>query len=382
MRRNIEIEAKHTSIRSMFCLASLIFISASPLFENNFKILFSFLFVALLTHIRKYRFSFSLINLVILFFLLFILIFGGLVLDIFYEQEVDFISIGFGASIFIGFIISALESKENLLKANEQLMFFSLLIGIPIHFLIVFFPSLLNLAFTYNYGGYFHKTFFITNIHYAEEGVLSDRFVGIGREPGITQIFLLLALWTILKREKRFNFSVLLILIGILLGKSTAGFFSAILVLFLVMPIKKVLKYTLLFSPVIFIFIIDQWIYHTQNKLAGSSSFIYRYGRYLDFFSSDWSVILMGYGNAHYSSDIAKSGLGGWDTLLQLSQRYGILFFVLIVSLLFINNKRTIFVALILFISFLSQLIWFYPVVSFFYFQDRCNHSNKKVQFT
>lgn len=348
------------------CLASVIFISASPLFENIEKLIFTSIFLLILFFFSKIKFNSS--DFIVLLILTVIILIYGFVLDIIYTQEIDLINFGFIFSIFLAFLLSCLESKEHFFYANEMLVRWSLLIGLPIFILTFFFPLILNFALPYNFGGYIHKTFIVTNIHYVEEGLLSDRFVGFGREPGVTQFFYTLALWSRLKRAGKFTFNSVLIIFAIILGKSTAGFFTMISIIFLTMPVKKNLKYLIFFSPLFVYLIVDQFNYHLQNKLTGSDSFIYRYERYSDFFSSDIFKILFGYGNAFYKRSIGVAELGGWDTFLQLSQRYGIISFIIISLLLFVSNRKYFIVSLIIFITFFSQLIWFYPAIAFFYF--------------
>ena len=352
-----------------FCLAVIIYISASPLFENVQKLIFTFVFLSILLLYSKIKLN--LVDSISLLLLTLLILFYGFILDFIYAKEIDFINLGFVISIYFAYLLSCIETKEHFFYANEKLVHWSLIIGIPIFLLIGVFPFILNFALSYNYGGYFHKTFIVTNIHYAEEGQLSDRFVGFGREPGVTQFFYILALWSRLKRNGKFTLPIILIILAIVLGKSTAGFFTMMLVILLTMPIKKNLKFILLFSPILIYIVYDQFNYHLQNKLAGSDSFIYRYERYYNFFTSDIYNIIFGYGNAFYKKSIGISDLGGWDTFLQLSQRYGIISFVFISLLLFLNNRKFNTVSLIIFITFFSQLIWFYPAIAFFYFNGK-----------
>jgi hypothetical protein len=313
-------------------------------------------------------------------FTIFILVYGFF-LDIIVSNEVDFIGFGFTISIFLGYLLSSIETKEHFFHANEKLVQWSLLIGIPIFLLIGFFPSLLSFAPYYNFDGFEHQTFFVTNIHYAEEGLLSYRFVGFGREPGVTQFFYILALWSSLKKHGKFTFSTLLIILAIFLGRSTAGFFMMVIVVFFTIPIRKNIKYILFSSPFFIFLLINEFNYHIDNKLSGTNSFINRYERYFSFFSSDVYNVVFGFGNTFYKNSIGVANLGGWDTFLQLSQRYGIITFVFLAFILFLKNRKFFMVSLIIFITFFSQLIWFYPAIAFFYFKGRsnCIQPNKQV---
>lgn len=366
---------KSTSINILIQL--MIFISASPLFENIGKILFSMFIILLIIFFRKPNLKFSQENLIILFFFSVSILLYGSLLDFFYSTSFDAIGIGFWISIVIGYFLSNLVTKDEVLLNNEKLMFWSVLIGIPIFILSQYFPIIIEKAISYTYGGFTHKTFVILNFHTSEDDILSERFVGLGREPGVTQIFLLLAIWYRLKRKQVFDFKVLILISGLLLGKSTAGFFTLLLILILSIPLKRLIYLVLLSTPLILYIIADLWVYHTDNKLAGSLSFINRYGRYVDFFTGDLISIIGGYGNVYYAKFIGPADLGGWDTFLQVCQRYGVLFFFGLVIILLYSNRNLIIVFIIILISFFSQLVWFYPIISFFYFKSNNRHALK-----
>ncbi|RXK48272.1 hypothetical protein [Aquirufa rosea] len=361
-----------------FCVASVIYISASPLFENVEKIIFTTIF--LLPFLLFKKIKFAQFNFLILILFLLLLFFYGFLLDTIYSKEIDIISFGFFISILLSYFLSCLVTKEHYFYANEILVHWSLMFGIPIFVLISFYPAILNYALTYDYGGYYHKTFIVTNIHYTEDDQLSERFVGFGREPGITQLFYIIAFWSRLRRSGRITFPIVLIFVAILIGRSTAGFFILIIVILTTMPIKNNLKFLIFISPIFLYFLFQQFNYHLENKLVGSESFIYRYERYYNFFSNDIKIILFGFGNTYYKNYLSAADLGGWDTFLQLSQRYGIISFILLSYILYVNNKKYLTVFLIIFITFFSQLIWFYPAIAFFFFRDNLGSALRGTQ--
>ena len=123
-------------------------------------------------------------------------------------------------------------------------------------------------------------------------------------------------------------------------------------------------------------FLLDEFYYHIDNKLLGSDSFAIRYDRYIEFFDGNIIDILIGYGSGYYSAVVAHSGIGGWDTLLQYSQRYGVIAFIFLCLLVLYSSAGYLILGLILLLTFISQAVWFYPAISFFYF--RSNKSNEQ----
>lgn len=101
----------------------------------------------------------------------------------------------------IGFFIASNFSKQEALDANEKLVIGTLLIGLPIYFVVLFGLLPVSSFAEYNYGRWTHRTIFVTNFLLVD-GYLSTRFVGFGSEPGLSQIFFLLALVNRLRRKK------------------------------------------------------------------------------------------------------------------------------------------------------------------------------------
>ncbi len=360
-----------SSCQSIWLISTVVFITASPLFDNVIKIIFTafFILAILMQNWKGVRIKRR--DVLVLTVIYLILVPYAAVLDQLNAYSIDLIGGGFFVSILLAFVLACSVSKDELLLANERLVFWSLVLGLPVYAALQYNAALLDYALNYTYGAWSHKTFLVLNVLQVGDYTI-NRFVGFGREPGEMQVFYLLALWFRLKTNSaKVDLPVILIVVGITLGQSTAGFFAMFIVFFLSMPFRKLLKYSLIFSPLILYFLVDQWMYHFEHKLIGSASFAGRYERYLDFFSGDLSKTLFGYGNAYYIQVIAAEGLGGWDTLLQLSQRYGLVFFILLVSLLFYNNKHTPVIAVIISMAFVSQSVWFYPVIAFFYFKGR-----------
>jgi hypothetical protein len=355
-----------------FLTALLIFVSISPLFDIFHKLIASASVVAVLYYYASNDFTIKFRDLIILIISLFFLVFYGFTLDLIFVGEISFQGVGFFIFVLIGFLISQKVTRENFLLANEKLVGFTLVIGLPIYAICYIYPELSRYGFSYSYGGFTHETFIILNILIIDESPL-QRFCGFGSEPGLTQIFYLLALFSRISRSnRRIDFFSLTIIIAIFFSRSTFGIFLAIYVLARLIPLKILFGYIIILSPILFFTLIDELNYHISEKLVGSDSFALRYDRYLNFFNSDVLSIILGNGNSYYLNFTAPFNFGGWDSFLQVSQRYGLIFVFLLFAFLIINTKKDhIPVLFIILLAFFSQSISFLPVIAYFYFSGK-----------
>lgn len=349
-------------------LYALIFTSASPVFEAAEKVVVLLIAVILIVAINQGAIRFSKQSIIALYVLSIITIILAPLHDISYGSF-DFNAVGFWLAVTLPFFVAACVGKDEFILAIEETVLITLLLGLPVWIFCQFFPALVTMMPQYTYGGFTHYTLLFVN--FLTYGEVSSRFVGFGSEPGLTQIFYTIALYSRLQRNNRkFNWLVLLLCIAIFLTKSTAGIFTLFLVLFLMIPAKKIIKYIALFSPLLFFYVYGEVIYHLENKLMGSDSFGSRYDRYLEFFNSNMSNILFGFGNSYYTDIIARAGLGGYDSLLQFSQRFGLISFVALLLIIFTANHKRPVLFVIIGIGFISQSIWLMPAIAFFYYKD------------
>jgi hypothetical protein len=77
---------------------------------------------------------------------------------------------------------------------------------------------------------------------------------------------------------------------------------------------------------------------------------------------------LTGVGNIQYSNDLNKYNIGSFDSYSQISMRYGMQALILFIFLSFLLMKKAFFLSIIFMVTFTSQTIWYFPVVSCFYF--------------
>lgn len=350
-------------------LYALVFASASPLFEAVEKIYVLLISAIFIVGINRKSMRFSRQSIIALYAITVINLVLAPLSDIIYGKF-DFNAIGFWLGMGIPFFIAACIEKNEFIRIVEKTVLYTLLPGLGVWIFCQFFPQIVTSMPQYTYGGFTHYTLFFVN--FLTYGEVSGRFVGFGSEPGLTQIFYAIALYSRLKDNKgTFDWFVILLCVAIFFTKSTAGIFMLFVILFLMVPPNKLFKYILVFSPVLLFYAYGEIIYHLDNKLIGSDSFAGRYDRYDDFFNSDIFNIIFGFGNSYYTDVLAKSGIGGYDTLLQFSQRFGLISLLALILIVYSANAKKPLIAVIIVLGFLSQAIWLMPAISFFYYAGK-----------
>lgn len=354
----------------MLLISIILFASASPLFEGAVKtvVAAAVAFVLIVLNRQRVRVSIS----ATLSFLVVVWVFGvhPAFVDALHGYVYGWKGFGFLATVMIAFVVANLISKSEFLYVNERMIFFATVVGVPLYVAAMIYPEIIEALPFYTYGPYVHRTAGVVNFLYVD-GLLIRRFTGFASEPGLASMFYLWALWyRISNRGGRLDWQSVLIILAMVLMQSTAG--MIVLGLFMLAYVRRD---TLLFClvvvvPLIMYFAGEQIEYHIANKLIGSASFDIRYSRYFDFFARDWSDLLFGVGNGLYDDVLANNDLGGWDSLLQVGQRYGFLTVFVLFVLLLINSWRYLGVALIIIVTFASQSIWLMPAVAIFYFRD------------
>lgn len=350
--------------------SALIFVSASPLFEIYAKLAAAASIIAIIYIYSYNKIEIKIVNLLIIGVLLYFITIYGFVLDLVFMGEVSYQGLGFALFVLLGFLLAQRVTRDDFFSANESLVKLSLAIGLPIHLLLQIKPALVQYGFNYSYGNFEHITFIFLNVLMVD-GYPIQRFTGFGSEPGLTQIFYLLALFSRLSRNGgRLDLFLLIILLAVVLSKSTFGIFVCVLLLVNLVSLKNLLKYLIILLPIMYFVLFDKLAFHFSEKFVGSDSFAVRYDRYIYFFGGDLLNVIFGNGNSYYLSLIAPFDLGGWDSFLQVSQRYGLIFTIALFFLLYSSNRaRQKPVFLVIFLAFFTQSIWFLPVIAYFYFK-------------
>lgn len=346
-----------------------IFASVTPFLETLGK---SILYLILTLSILSKNIKIEKIDLRLFSIYLFLILFLSSFIDLLNNSgfTISKMNLFYSFNILVGFILSQIYTKDKILKFIENIVIAFLLIGLPLHFILLFKPDLINYFFEYNYGNTTHKTLFFLNTHISN-GSYEGRFMSFAWEPGIMQMFLNISLYTRLTNKKnKFDIFSILIIIAIICTYSTAGYF----ILFLIFLFKgyffnyKFILLLIFLSPFIFSAINQSIEYQLTYKLVNSNSFDGRYGRLFKMFTSwDFKDLFFGRGGVYYDNELKNQDLGGFDSFTNIIQRYGILFFLILSINVIVNNSKIF--TLIILLTFLSQPIWSAPILIFFSFK-------------
>lgn len=366
---------KSSTLTDLF-LCAIVVISASPIFEGAEKAYSSLIAIVcvVILNMRSVRFSrqsiFGMLCLSIV-----LLVFGSINDAI--NGGFDTNTFGFWLVIALAFVLAATVQKEQFISAMEKTAIYTMIPGLIVWTVFQFYPSLISALPLYKYGDMSFSTLIFINFIYNDE--ISNRFVGFGSEPGLTQIFYTIAIYARLRRNSgRVDLIVALLCLAILLSRSTAGLIALFVVLLFMIPTGKLIKYILVASPILVLYVREEIAYQLHNKLVGSDSFAMRYDRYSYFFDSDISRLIFGMGNHYYRHIFPREDLGGYDSFLQLVQIYGLLSMICLIVLIYSANIRRPLISLLLVLGLLSQSIWLMPAFAFFYFKE-ANEGQKKL---
>jgi len=180
--------------------------------------------------------------------------------------------------IVFSYLFATRYSLTEILLGNEHLVIISLVFGLPLFFVSLLYPSVINLGLDYSIGDTdVHKSFILLNFH-LNGGGSTERFVGFGPEPGFTQMFFVLAFYSRYTRQQKIDLNSVLIIVGTILTKSTAGllcFFVIMCHFFVSFRLRSIVMVSLLI-----VLILPEIEFHLDNKVVGSESFSSRFSRY------------------------------------------------------------------------------------------------------
>ncbi len=369
----IDNRQRNLSLRDSIYSFALIILAVTPLFESAGRLLaYSAIVLSLLIQENK-NFQILRTDLFLVVSIAFLLIVSSIFEVVKYAgSEFSFISAYFFLQIFYGLLIASIIGRRKLLMANERLVIIALLIGLPVHFFIIYDPSAINYFYDYTFYGSSHKTIGIINAAVIE-GNYNGRFNSFAWEPGIMQMLINLGIYYRLQRtENKIDFYLILMICGIVLTRSTAGF--AVCAIVLVNSGIFTKGKNILFFAAILPFVLEKVLhelsYQITMKLGNSDSFAARYDR-MAYVFNDWdaSDLLLGAGNVFYVTNLKFSSMGAWDSFGQMTQRFGLVFAAFVFLILFVANKKFLGAAIVIAVTFFSQTIWFAPFVASFYFK-------------
>lgn len=295
-------------------------------------------------------------------------------------DQINILSFYFPLCFLLGFLISQKYSIKEYLYYYEKVIFiiaiFSL-IGVALY---IFFPDLLWNLPEYNYYHTNHKTAFLFNILISGNSIVK-RNAGIAWEPGAFQFLLNLGLYSYIENNEKINlFRVAIYAMAIIFTRSTAGLIIFLLVTFKIFMDDKKARVLIIMSVLIFsVPIIEELFYQIRYKLVGSYAFNIRLQPFLNAFNIGKNYFL-GMGNSGFDIYYRNKTTPPWDSIGQIFIRYG---YVMLIYILFtLSNllKQYKLLFFILLITFFSQNIWFFSLVTPFYFYGiSCYDINKSA---
>ncbi len=365
-----------SSTRRILEMILLTVVSFSPLLSNYLKVVLIIVLIAL--NVKSFK-TIDKKQVLILFLIFSVFVIGTMcdLRNISSIGELSVLNLYFPLCFFLGFIISRKYKIDEYLYYLEKVVFIVAVFSIIGVFIYSFFPSLVYSLPTYSYYDTNHKTAYIFNI-LLDEGGIVHRNAGIAWEPGAFQFLMNLGVYAYIRIGNKISFFKIIIYgLAILFTKSTAGIIIFAFITFNILKRNKVARY---FIPILILMFVDsirqEFLYQYNYKLFGSYAFETRLEPMLNAYQMGINHF-WGLGNSGYDLLYRDLGLGAYDSFAQIFIRYGypLLIFISFLLLRLLKNYKTLF--LILFVTFLSQTIWFFPLITPFYFM-----SIKKINST
>jgi len=295
-------------------------------------------------------------------------------------SQYSILNLYFPLCFLLGFIISEKYSIFNFLNLIDKIIFIMSIFSLIGVFIYTFFPDIINNLPSYQYYHTNHKTAYIFNIIFSNGRNVLKRNAGIAWEPGAFQFLVNIGLFSHLYTTKKINMAKIFIYsLAIITTKSTAGMLIFMILTFKLFIKNKRARILIILSSIVLSGrIINELIYQFKYKLFGSYAFNTRLEPLLNAFIIGKNYIF-GMGNSGYSAKLSELKIGAYDSFGQIFIRYGYFMFIIILLFLLKIFFQEQMLFIIIFISFLSQGIWFLPFVTPFYFMDFKKNERKGV---
>lgn len=372
------LKMKNKSKLQILEILLLILISFSPLLSNTVKA-----GIALLIVLINLKVFTNKIN-VKKFFLL-LLLMGVFILSALYDlrnvssiSQYSILNLYFPFCFLLGYIISEKYSYSEFLTLIEKIIFIAAIFSLIGVFIYTFLPNIISYLPSYRYYHTSHKTAYIFNIILSEGGSVLTRNAGIAWEPGAFQFLVNIGLYSYLNTNKKINlFKIAIYALAVITTKSTAGIIIFMMITFKLFFEDKKARFLIIISLLAFGGLIaEELMYQYRYKLFGSYAFESRLVPLLNAFNEGRNHFL-GMGNSGYNEQLNNLRIGAWDSFGQIFIRYGYPMLVIITSLLIkiFSRDKTLFT--IMSVTFLSQGMWYFPMVTPFYFMWYKKNSNR-----
>lgn len=287
-------------------------------------------------------------------------------------SQINILNLYFPMCILLGYIISEKYTLNQFFYYLDKIIFVISVLSLIGVFIYTFTPGIVSKLPSYNYYQTTHKTAFIFNLLTNGPDRVLERNAGIAWEPGAFQFLANLGLYSYLYTTKKTNLLKIAIYSAVVITtKSTSGIFIFMAITFKLFLEDKKARYLILSSIIVFGgLIMKELMYQVKYKLVGSYAFQMRLDPFLNAFNEGKNHFF-GMGNSGFDIFYRNSNKPPWDAFGQLFIRYGYPLFIYIIICLskLIKNQKILFVILI--ITFISQNVWFFPIITPFYFSFR-----------
>ncbi|SHI53441.1 hypothetical protein [Lutispora thermophila] len=363
----------------------LILVSFSPLLSQPLKAAL-ILFILILNN--KYLLKFSKGKAIILGIFMTIFIFSS-VLDlrnISSLSQFNILNLYFPLCILLGYVISEKYTLSRFFYLLDKVIFILAIFSLIGVFIYTFIPNVINYLPVYHYYHTTHKTAYFFNILTNGPNGILKRNAGIAWEPGAFQFILNLGLYSYLNTNKKTSlFRIAIYSVAIITTRSTAGILIFIAITSKLFLEDKKARVIILSSVLVFGgLIIEELTYQYKYKLFGSYAFQIRLEPLLNAFNVG-KKHFFGLGNSGFDILYRNITTPPWDSIGQIFIRYGYPLFICIIVCLLQHIKRHKILFIILVITYSSQNIWFFPLVTTFYFnfiekEKKNKRNNIKVE--
>lgn len=349
-------------------IAILILVSFSPLLSQPIKagIILLMLFINI-----KYFTTFKKNKGMVLFLFLSIFIISFLLdlRNVSSLSQISILNLFFPMCFLLGYIISEKYTLNGFYYILDKVIFVFAALSLLGVFIYTFIPTVVSYLPSYNYYHTTHKTVFIFNILTNSSTGVLQRNAGIAWEPGAFQFLVNLGLYAYLRTTNKTSLlKIAIYLAAVITTKSTAGILILLLITFKLILKDRKLRVLIISSILVFSgLIIDELIYQYKYKLFGSYAFQSRLDPLMNAFNHGRDYFF-GMGNSGFDLFYRYENKPPWDAFGQIFIRYGyiLLIFIVIRLLTLMKNHKILFAILV--ITLASQNIWFFPLITPFYF--------------
>ncbi|UDM70616.1 hypothetical protein [Vagococcus fluvialis] len=352
-----------------------IIIGFSPLFSQYLNVFFVITLIFINIKFNKEINT----NKILTLFIIIILFVINLSRDFVYYHTFSLLDFYFILTFFLGLLISEKYTQREFFILLERIIFILAIFSLVGVFLYTFLPNLVNKFPRYNYYHTTHITSYFHNF-LISQGEILKRNAGIAWEPGAFQFILNLGFYSYLKYNSKYNYTHLLIyLISIVSTLSSTGLIILASIIFLFFGKNKKLRYLVIVALILLFPLIQQIIEKQAAFKFNEANMFIRFNPLITAFQVGKSH-LIGIGNVSFEKNYINEYQYPWDSYGQIFLRYGYPLFTMILIFFSRILKKDLSLFAIVFFTFLTENIWFFPIITIIYFYSFENFNDEGIK--